>query len=286
MPEEEEVFEEPVEDAGDEQPFEAGDEQPREAQPQAPARTRGREERGDRYRFVERSEGLRRRGTPLPAAEPARPAAGGRPERRDEDRPRGRRRRGGRGGRPERRGPAPAREPLREPALPPAPRPAPRAERLPPAEPELADAAQEALDVLLGFADVEAEADFFRNEDRLEVELWGPDDHLLLQDEGQLLLAIEHLLPRMLRGIYGDSMAVRVDCNDFHFEREERLRQLALQTADDVRRRGRPRTLEELDPAERRIVHLALADDPDVTTDSIGDGFYKRLKVIPREEGT
>jgi len=172
--------------------------------------------------------------------------------------------------------------------MPPPPRPAPRAERLPRVEGELAEAAQEALDQILGFADVEAEADFFRNEteDRLEVELWGPDDHLLLQEEGQLLLAIEHLLPRMLRGLYGDSMAVRVDCNDFHFDREERLRELALRTADEVRRSGRSRTLDELDPAERRIVHLTLAEDPEVTTDSMGDGYYKRLKILPRDEGS
>lgn len=149
-------------------------------------------------------------------------------------------------------------------------------------EGELAESAQEALDMLLEMTDVEAEAEFYRNEDRLEVELWGPDDHLLLQEDGQLLLAIEHLLPRMLRGIYGDAMAVRVDCNDFHVLREERLRELALRTADEVRRRGRPRTLDELDPAERRIVHLTLAEDPDVTTDSIGDGFLKRLKVVPK----
>jgi spoIIIJ-associated protein len=149
-------------------------------------------------------------------------------------------------------------------------------------EGELAEAAQEALDLLFELTDIEAEADFFLDEERLEVELWGPDDHLLLQEDGQILLAIEHLLPRMLRGLHGETMPVRVDCNDFHFLREERLRELALRTAGEVRQRGRPRTLDELDPAERRIVHLTLADDPDVTTDSIGDGYYKRLKIVPR----
>jgi spoIIIJ-associated protein len=149
-------------------------------------------------------------------------------------------------------------------------------------EGELAEATQEALDLLLDFIDVEAEADFYRDGERLEVELWGPDDDMLLEDKGEVLLAIEHLLPRMLRGIYGDAMPVRVDCNDFHFQREERLRELARRTADDVRRSGRPRTLGELDPAERRIVHVTLAEDADVETESIGDGFYKRLKVLPK----
>ena len=184
--------------------------------------------------------------------------------------------RGGRGRRRDRRREAPQPEPPRE-------RPAPRSERLPRVEDEdLEDALHDALDLLLDFVDVEAEAELYRNDERIEVELYGPDDHILLDDDGQLLLAMEHLLPRMLRGLYGDAFPVRVDCADFHFEREERLREMARRTADEVRRRGKPRTLDELDPAERRIVHLALADDPSVETESVGSGYYKRLKVVPR----
>jgi predicted RNA-binding protein Jag len=61
-------------------------------------------------------------------------------------------------------------------------------------------------------------------------------------------------------------MPVRVDCIEFHFEREERLRELAWMKADEVRRRCEPMTLTELDPAERLIVHITLADDEDVST--------------------
>ena len=301
---EEEVDEEPAVEREQAPP-----EAPEEDDERQPAELRDERQPG-RYRFVERSEGLRRReGAPGPAGggegggraeAPVRPEAP-REERprRDEARRGGRRDRGrrpgaegARAGAPERgerssrhgggRGRRAEAAPPPEVAAPPLVRPAPRSERLPRVEGELAEAAQEALDMLFELTDIEAEADFFLDEERLEVELWGPDDHLLLQDDGQLLLAIEHLLPRMLRGLHGDTMPVRVDCNDFHFLREERLRDLALRTAGEVRRRGRPRTLDELDPAERRIVHLTLADDPDVTTDSIGDGFYKRVKVLPK----
>lgn len=243
---------------------------------------------GERYRFVESSEGLKRRERPgAPVTDGPRGRRGG-GRGRDEQagrggagdavERRGQRRRGGKrgGGRPRRETPPPA--PV---AAPPLTRLPPRAERLPRAEEELAEAAQDALDRLLEFAGVEAEADFFRNDERLEVELWGPDDHVLLEDDGQLLLAIEHLLPRMLRSLYGDSMPVRVDCDDFHARREERLRAVALEAADEVRRSGKPRTLDELDPAERRIVHLSLADVEDVRTESFGSGYYKRVKILP-----
>jgi len=278
----------PVGDSADSEPEDYEepadlDEDEEEEDEDAPRERGAREDEApERYRFVERSEGLKLRREP-----PSPPASGG-GEREERERGggrsrsgrgRGRSRGGRRGGRGGRRDEGGRRE---APATPPAPPPPPRSERLPRVEGELAEATQEALDLLLDFIDVEAEADFYRDSERLEIELWGPDDDVLLEDNGEVLLAIEHLLPRMLRGIYGDAMPVRVDCNDFHFHREERLRELARRTADEVRRRGRSRTLGELDPAERRIVHVTLADDADVETESIGDGFYKRLKVLPK----
>lgn len=236
-------------------------------------------------RRVDRSEGLTRRGDESEESAPRRPrrerarrpaAEGGGATARDEE--------GGRRRRPRRREEPPARqEPEPPPPPPPLERPAPRADRLERLEAgELEDSVLDALDIVLDFVDVEAEADLFVDGERLEIELYGPDDHILLEDDGQLLLAIEHLLPRMIRGLYGDAMPVRVDCADFHFEREERLREVARRTADEARRQGKSRTLADLDPAERRIVHLALADDPTVETESVGGGYHKRLRVIPK----
>ena len=76
-------------------------------------------------------------------------------------------------------------------------------------------------------------------------------------------------------------MAVRVDCDNFHEIREERLRSLAQQVAEEVRRRGKPRVLEPMNPGDRRIIHTTLADDPNVDTESEGDGYFKRIMVRP-----
>ena len=56
----------------------------------------------------------------------------------------------------------------------------------------------------------------------------------------------------------------------------------ARELADRVRADGREQLLPAMSPIERRIVHLALQDDADVTTESRGDGFYKRVAIIPR----
>lgn len=162
--------------------------------------------------------------------------------------------------------------------------PQPAIERYPPATGEMAQAAAEALEVLLGVAGLELESAILQGDDHLAVELWGRDQEALLDDRGKLLLAIQHLLPRAIRGIAGSSVACRVDSDNFHEIRQERLRDLAQQAAAEVRRRGQPRTLEPMAPDERRIVHLTLADDPAVTTESQGNGYYKRVSIRPTRQ--
>ncbi len=144
-----------------------------------------------------------------------------------------------------------------------------------------ADAAREALQRLFALGSLRLEAEVLQGEDRLEVEIWGADKEELLRDRGRLLLGIQHLLPRLIRGVTGESSPCRVDCENFHEIRAERLRDLAQRAASDVAKRGRPRTLEPMAPDERRIVHLTLADDPTVETESKGEGLFKRVMVRP-----
>lgn len=163
--------------------------------------------------------------------------------------------------------------------LPEAPRRA--IERYPRAEGAVAMAAEKALALLLGFAGLELESAILQGEERLEIELWGADEERLLAGHGEGLLAVEHLLPRLIRGFIGESVPVRVDCAGFHDLREEQLRNLAQRTAERVRARGRPHTLEPMNPAERRIIHTTLSDDAGVTTESRGEGYLKRVVIKP-----
>ncbi len=163
--------------------------------------------------------------------------------------------------------------------LPDAPRRA--VERFPRATGAVAEAAEEALRRVFELGMLRLQAEVLQGEDRLEIELWGEDQDLLLEDRGRLLLAIQHLLPRLVRGLTGGSAPCRVDCDNFHEIRAERLRDLAQRAAHEVRHRGRPKTLEPMSPDERRIVHLTLADDPAVVTESHGDGLFKRVVVRP-----
>lgn len=240
---------------------------PREGRDRPPRGDRGHERRGDRG------------GERGPRRE----------DRRDRDRPRMAPLR------PRREQPDAAPRPLWSEAPPPPPRPsgfggdlitlpdAPRrtAERFPPAEGPQAEAAAKGAELLLRVAGLDLAPRVLQGEDRLEVDLAGPDVDWCFADDGELVLAMEHLLPRLIRSLSGEAPLVRVDCDNFQEIREERLRSLAQQVADEVRRRGKPRILEPMNPSDRRIIHMTLADDPAVTTESEGDGYFKRIAVKP-----
>ncbi|HVG08912.1 MAG TPA: R3H domain-containing nucleic acid-binding protein, partial [Thermoanaerobaculia bacterium] len=141
-------------------------------------------------------------------------------------------------------------------------------ERYPAANGPVAEAAVKAAELLVRIAGLDLVPQVFQGEERLELDLAGADADWCFADDGELVNAIEHLLPRMIRSLSGEAVPVRVDCDNFQEIREERLRSLAQRVAEEVRRRGRPSVLEPMNPADRRIIHVTLADDPGVVTES------------------
>ncbi len=144
---------------------------------------------------------------------------------------------------------------------------------------EVLEIAPRALRQLLELADLEVSADMVLADGRLEVEIEGVDQELLVEDEGQVLLALQHLLPRVMYGELGRIVPCRLDSGGYQRRKEERLRGLARRVADEVVSRGGIRTLRPMNPADRRIVHMALADDPEVETESHGNGYFKRVNI-------
>ena len=142
-------------------------------------------------------------------------------------------------------------------------------------------AIERSLEEIVSLLDLELEPSIHRAEERFEVELSGEDSGILLAEEGAVLDAIEHLLPRMVRGLTGEALPCRVDSGGFRAAHRQEMRRLAEEAAEEVRRELRPLALEPMNPADRRLVHMALAEDPTVRTESEGEGFMKRVRILP-----
>lgn len=142
-----------------------------------------------------------------------------------------------------------------------------------------------ATERIIELLDIELEVTVVRRDDIFEIELEGPDAEVVTADSGSVLEAMEHLLPRLVRGYIGRGLPCRVDCDGFRADRQQELLDLADEAAAAVKREGRGLMLEPMNPADRRVIHLALADDPGVETESDGSGYIKRVRILPKSWG-
>lgn len=117
------------------------------------------------------------------------------------------------------------------------------------------------------------------NGDEMLFELIGDDVEPLLADKGEGLTGLEVLVGRIASKRVGRPVHPRLDAEGFRAHRKEALEELAQTSAEEVRRTRRPQLLPPLAPWERRLVHLALAEDPELETESEGEGFLKRVEV-------
>jgi spoIIIJ-associated protein len=113
-------------------------------------------------------------------------------------------------------------------------------------------------------------------------ELIGDDVEPLLANRGEGLNGLEVLTGRIASKRIGRPVYPRLDAEGFRAHQKESLEELALRSANEAKRTRSPQLLPPLSPGERRLIHLALAQDPEVETESEGDGFMKRVAVRPR----
>jgi len=143
-------------------------------------------------------------------------------------------------------------------------------------------AAEATLTELLSAAGLLVEIRRRPSETEMVFELIGDDVEPLLANRGEGLNGLEVLTGRIAAKKLGRPVHPRVDAEGFRAQQKESLEELALRSAEEVKRTRRPQLLPPLPPAERRLVHLALAQDPDVETLSEGEGFLKRVSVRPK----
>jgi spoIIIJ-associated protein len=105
----------------------------------------------------------------------------------------------------------------------------------------------------------------------------------LIGRKGERLSALQHLVNLMLSRRMGGWTRVLVDVEDYRGRRERQLRDLATRAAARVLETGKMLQLEPMPALERRWVHIALRDNPDVATQSIGEEPNRRIVVLPRE---
>jgi spoIIIJ-associated protein len=115
------------------------------------------------------------------------------------------------------------------------------------------------------------------------INLEGDDGGVLIRRGGEGLQALQHVVATAFRRQLGDDNRVVVDCNGFRKDKDAEIKQVARFMAEKARTSGMPQEIGPLNPYERRIVHIAIAEDPTVSSESIGDAFMKTVIISARQ---
>ena len=149
-------------------------------------------------------------------------------------------------------------------------------------EEALSDTAKGARDFLLGLTEkmsVPTQIEVSESEEQLRMQLSGENMSILIGRRGETLDALQYLTSLNVNRNREEYLRVSLDTENYRAKREEALRKLAVRMANRAKKSGRRVALEPMNPNERRILHSALQNDPEVTTHSEGEEPYRRVII-------
>ncbi len=144
------------------------------------------------------------------------------------------------------------------------------------------EALQKMADLITENATVTAQTEA----DRLTLRIEGGNAGILIGRKGQTLDAMQFLTDKIINRKSEARVRVKVDIEGYMETRKSNLKHLAYKMADKAKKTGRPATINQMSAQDRRIVHLALKDDNAVRTQSMGDGYYRRLVIFPKKKNS
>ncbi len=118
----------------------------------------------------------------------------------------------------------------------------------------------------------------FRKARKLGLNIESDNSSIIIGRKGKNLDAIQ-LLANVFAGQIDPDLKVIIDSENYRMRHEEQLIRMAFKTAEQVKKSGRSRLLEPMNPYERRLVHTALNDFGGVETKSEGEGLYKQIRI-------
>lgn len=143
-----------------------------------------------------------------------------------------------------------------------------------------------AKDVLLGLVrrmGLEPRIDGTLREGIIWLEVAGDEEGILIGRHGRTLEALEILVSRMVNRRLEQPMRIVIDVDRYRERRADSLSKLADRLGEKAKREARAITIGPFNPQERRIIHMALQNDPYVETQSIGEGPVKKISILPRK---
>jgi len=124
------------------------------------------------------------------------------------------------------------------------------------------------------------EMDFSEKGDKVHINLFGEDERILTGKEGRLLEGIEFFISKSLKHHFPDKdIKIQIDSNDYRENLEKNLLQRASQIKRKVLDKKKPIFMKPLSSRDRKVIHQYFSEDSRVKTQSLGEGYYKKIKI-------
>jgi len=150
------------------------------------------------------------------------------------------------------------------------------------------ETAESVMETLLQLMEIPASVETSVTEDgdvtSIVVNIMGEDLGILIGRRGQTLASLQHIVRLIVSHQTQTRFPLSIDVEGYKQRRYEALQSLAWRIADQVKARRVPFTLEPMSAFERRIVHLALAENPDIATESTGVGEERKVVILPKRD--
>jgi spoIIIJ-associated protein len=139
------------------------------------------------------------------------------------------------------------------------------------------------LDRFVAALGIKAAVNVEETVDGPRLNLTGEEAELLVRHRGEPLKALQHVVDMSFSRALGDDRRVFVDALEYRKGKDVELRKMAVFLAQKAKDTGVDQQLGPLNPYERRIVHMAVAEIPGATTESVGDAFSKTVHISARK---
>lgn len=145
------------------------------------------------------------------------------------------------------------------------------------------DIGREVLETILKYITESVEITLDMDGDTMVYHVNSEDSAVIIGKRGQNLEAIQYIVDKIVNKHTLERKRVLIDVEGYLEKRRENLEKMALRMSEKVKKTGKPSTISQMSSQDRRIVHLALKDDKSVRTQSMGEGYYRRLVIFPKK---
>lgn len=156
----------------------------------------------------------------------------------------------------------------------------PIAEQTKPAQPqEIPDNLRAYIETLLAKAGFSLTVDISSDNEEIRAHIKGDDLEEVIGPEGRTLDSLQYLIRKIVSKNYSDKLQFTLDAGDYRASRLKELEAKGKKLAEEVKKTGRTKSIASLNPSERRVVHLALEGDSEISSRSVGEGLFKKVLI-------